>query len=193
METSLTAALLAFQFSLGFILAVGTVILSKGYNPNHSFREQTAPNPSSLLYLIVFSFILIGPILATTPLAATWTPVYGASIEGVLSIHGTRLLTFLVDIFLVSIIIGKTGGWKASPFTALVFNIPAIAILLKDSAFNVTLYVVVIALAFGGFLAYSRHIGRNLNERPEDDAALWVVTILSLVLTTAIGVFTRHL
>lgn len=194
MNASLTvsAALLVFQFCFGAILAVGVWIISRGYNPEHGIRIQRAKNPTSLLFLIIaVTFATIGPILVTSALAVTWAPAYGASIHGGLSIDGVRSWVFALDIVMVSLIISKTGGWKASPFPALNFSLPAIAILLGDSGLKVAIYTASVAFLYGASLAHSRG-GRVGEARGEDDLALWVVTILALALTTTIGVLTRH-
>jgi hypothetical protein len=196
MNASLTvsAALLVFQFFFSAILAIGVSIISRGYNPHHGIRIQRARNPTSLLFLILaITFATIGPILATNSFATTWTPVYGAALHGGLPVDAVKAWVFVLDLALVSVIIGKTGGWKASPFPSLNFSIPAIAILLGDSGFKVAIYTTLLALIFGGSLAYSRSQGlASESGRSEDDVALWVVAVSALALTTAIGVFTHR-
>lgn len=196
MDASLTvsSALLVFQFFFSAILAIGVSIISRGYNPHHGIRVQRARNPTALLFLIIaITFATIGPVLATNSFTTTWTPAYGASVHGGLPIGSVKVWVFILDIALVSVIINKTGGWKASPFPSLNFSIPAIAILLGDSGIKVAIYTMLLAVIFGGSLWYARSHGAHVESgRSEDDVALWVVVVSALALTTAIGVFTRH-
>jgi hypothetical protein len=169
-------------------------ILSKGYNPEHGIRIQAAKNPTSLLFLIlIVTFITLGPVLLTDSFAATWGPVYGGTPHLGLSVGAVKLWVFLIDIFIISWMTVKTGGWKTSPFPSLTFSIPAIAILLSESAARVIIYTSLISLIYGVSLLYPmRRFGDASASRAEDDIALWVVTVLTLVLTTLIGIYTRH-
>jgi len=191
---TVSGALVVFQFFIAFILSIGIAITSRGYNPEHGIRIQSAKNPVVILFLILIStFITLGPILVTDSFAATWGPAYGATSHFGLGIGSVKLWVFVVDILMTSWIISKTGGWKFSPFPALPFNIPVIAILLGESGIRVGVYVCLISSIYGLSLFIGRsHFAGVKAGRAEDDVSLWVVTVLALTLTTLIGVLTRH-
>jgi hypothetical protein len=191
---SIPAALLVFHIAFCLILAFGIWVLSKGYNPNHSIRTQRARNPAPFfVWFILIVFAPILPIIFSDAFASSWTPTYGAHIRAGLPIDGVKAWVFIVDILIVSVLIFRTGGWKASPFPSLNFSIPAIAILLGDSGSMVAAYTGLVAIIYGGSLGYARLRGRVfLSDRPEDDVALWILSIAALALTTTIGVLTRH-
>ena len=191
---TVSGALVVFQFFIALILSIGVAITSRGYNPEHGIRIQAAKNPVVILALILISTIItLGPILATDSFAATWGPAYGATSHFGFSIDHVKLWVFVVDILMISWIISKTGGWKSSPFPALPFNIPVIAILLGESGLRVGAYVCLISAIYGLSLYIGRsHFVGTRSGRAEDDVSLWVVTVLALTMTTLIGVFTRH-
>lgn len=191
---TVSGALVVFQFFIALILSIGVAITSRGYNPEHGIRIQAAKNPVGILALILISTIItLGPILVTDSFAATWGPAYGATSHFGIGIDHVKLWVFVVDILMIAWIISKTGGWKSSPFQALPFNIPVIAILLGEGGFRVGAYVCLISAIYGLSLYVGRgHFVAARAGRAEDDISLWVVTVLALAMTTLIGVFTRH-
>src|SRR5690242_20060850 len=120
---SIPTALLVFHVAFCLILAFGIWILSKGYNPNHGIRVQRARNPAS--FFVWFALIVFAPTLPNLfsgALATSWSPAYGAHIHEGLPVDGVKPWVFVIDILIVSVLIFRTGGWKASPFPSLNFS-----------------------------------------------------------------------
>jgi len=194
---TLPSALLILQFCMMLILFIGVMILSHGYIPSHGIRDQAAINPAAHLFLIItFAVLTMAPLFFTGKFSDTWSPVFGAHSEVQLKLENVKLWIFASDIVVPAVLVARTRGWKASPFTSVVFSIPAFAILLRESPLRVGTYTLAISAVYGLGLWWERasHVARiEYRDRAQFEIALWTVGVMMLALTTLIGVLTRGL
>jgi hypothetical protein len=189
-QVTIPGALLILQFCLMIIMFLGVWI-----RVGERSHERYANTSSLFFTIIVFAIATIGPIFFTGKFGDTWSVIYGAGNFTGTGLETTKNIIFILDIFISSLMIIRTGGWKLSPFLSILFSLPAFAILLRETGGRVAIYTLLIAAFFGCGLWRDR-VYRNQPderyERKEDDVATWVVAISMLILTTVIGVLTRH-
>lgn len=191
---TIPGALLILQFCLMTILFVGVAILSRGFVASHGIRNQEARNPAPhYFWIIVFALLTIAPIFFSGKFSETWSPMLGHSFTPGFDIQTVKFFVFILDVMLPTLLIVRTGGWKSSPFGAVLFSIPAFAVLLRESGFRVGFYTLFIVIVYGVGLWFERNgkASYEKRDRLELDIALWVVGAGMLALTTVIGLLTR--
>ena len=101
----------------------------------------------------------------------------------------SSLVAFILDIAWVSIMVRMTGGSTVSAYSPIYFMLPPLAIFLRESQFHIIVYLFVVILSFSWNLSLKGW--EYDHERSFPRLAYWVVSIISLLLTTFIGYITR--
>jgi len=119
-------------------------------------------------------------------------PAFGDIDFPTLPKHYSFPIVFTLDILGAGVLMGITGGSRDSPFSAVLFSLPALSIFLRESPtsfFTYTALTVVMFLFFSLF----EHTARAILENPKHNAAFQVVTLGCLALSTLVGYATRPL
>jgi hypothetical protein len=185
---NITVAALITQFSIVVIISIGAMILKSGDRYIPIFSKSPARNfPWTILFFVLPT---IGLLVFSDQLSEVWLPLFGdISFSGVpWSI--ALLVMFIADILLVTYMVYNTGGSDNSPFNAVFFMLPALAIFLRESGTRIVVYLVLVGICFS-FNLYkcaieSKSVGFKLRRH-----AYLVVSLLSFVLVTFIGYVTR--
>lgn len=178
--TSIIAAALIAQVSLLGIMAVVSSLVALGYRGRHGF-------PYVVLLLALGTLV---PLMFTEGYSATWAPVLGASSGSALSRATSMLTVFLADIAAVHILVWRTGGSRQSPFQAIYFLIPTLALFLREPLRHVLLYLALVILSYS-LLSASSEVFEYRNEVSVHRFAYWFGTVACFVLATYIGYVTR--
>jgi uncharacterized membrane protein YhdT len=186
---NITAAALITQFSIVVIISIGARILKHG--GWHVPFYYKSPDPGGFSWTILF-FALpsIGLLVFSDQLSEVWLPLFGdISFSGVpWSI--ALLVMFIADILLVAYMVYNTGGSDNSPFNAVFFMLPALAIFLRESGIRIVVYLVLVGIGFSFNLYKCAIESKSVGSERRRYAHL-VVSLLTFMLVTLIGYATR--
>lgn len=188
---SLTTALLTTQFVLLAIVFVGVLFLRDGENSLSVFSDN--PRPATKYfpsYLFGFALVTLACLAFSQDFAALSRPVFGDIEFPALVRSDAFLIVFTLNIFAAGVLMHTTGGAKDSPFAAVLFALPALAIFLREPPgryFTYTAFAVVLFLAF----QKPRGLGAAVVNNPRHQAAFTFVTLGVLALSTFVGFVTR--
>ena len=189
--TTLTTAFLLTQFFLLLIVYCGILALRQGENTFSPFSSNPRPATRNLPSL-VFGFALI--TLACLAFSQDFILLSKAAFGDVefpaLSRNNAFLVVFFLDIVGAGFLMGITGGAKDSPFSSVLFALPALAIFLRETPTRFFIYT---ALAVILFLLFPRPntAGSAVWENPRHVLAFQVVTLGCLALSSLLGYATR--
>ena len=188
---NLTTALLITQFILLVIVFAGVLILRAGENSLSAFSDNPRPATRHFpSYLLGFALVTLACIAFSQDFVLLSRPVFGDLEFPSLTQPDAFLVVFTLNIFGAGILMQVTGGAKDSPFSAVLFALPALAIFLREPPgrfFTYTAFAVVLFLAF----QKPRGLGAAVIQNPRHQAAFNVVTLGVLALSTLVGYVTR--
>ena len=97
---------------------------------------------------------------------------------------------FLLDIIGAALLMGITGGSKDSPFSAVLFMLPALAIFLREDPSRFFFYTGLAVVLFL-ILRKAGDMGKAVLENPKVQLSFQVVTLGCLALSSLVGYATR--
>lgn len=189
--TTLTTAFLITQFFLLLIVYFGILALRAGENSFSSFsnnpRHATRNLPSLALG---FSLITLAGLAFSQDFVLLSKPAFGDIDFPALPREDAFMFVFLLDIVGAGLLMGLTGGSKDSPFSAVLFALPALAIFLRETPARFFIYT---ALAVAAFLILPRSNSSReaILENPKHVLAFQLVTLGCLALSSLVGYATR--
>lgn len=197
-SVNIAAAALITQFSLVGIFVMGLIIIRLG-EPRVARYDHEARSSEFAWILLIFTVVSLGALLTAGEFVKLWAPVFGQLDVPRLALHDAVLLVFILDALCTSILVYRTEGSRASPFAAIFFAIPALAIFLRQPTSYVVVTSVLVVVLFTFNLIYYKWDDRGgLNFASERIAAqrsgtgvFWVVAVATFILTTWIGVITQ--
>ncbi len=188
---NLTSAFFVTQFLLLVIVFAGVLVLRAGEGSFSAFSENprlaTKHFPS---FLLGFALVTLACLVFSQDFVLLSKPVFGDIEFPALSRSDAFLIVFTLNIFGAGVLMHATGGAKESPFAAVLFALPALAIFLREPPsryFAYTGFAVVLFLAF----QRPRGFGAAVLENPRHQTAFNVVTLGVLALSTLVGYVTR--
>ena len=173
--------------------ALGLLSMSK------SFGVQARSSYSTLVVWLLMALVLL---VMGEDLYATWGSILGQVTLPTVPRNYTFLAVFVLDIVFLTILVLRTGGTRNSPFTSVLFLLPALAIFLREPAWRFLSYAVVVGMIYAMLLRtriqqYDERLYRASFEDSEkrdllyaDRAAVWT-NLTCLALATLIGYITR--
>jgi hypothetical protein len=177
--TSLTTAFLITQIFLLLIVYFGILALRYGEKTFSAFSNNPRPATRNLPSLVFgFSFVTLAPLAFSQDFVLLSQPAFGDVLFPALPRDDAFLIVFLLDIIGAGILMGFTGGAKDSPFSAVLFALPALSIFLRE---NPTRF------------SRSNSSGNAVLENPKHVLAFQLVTLGCLALSTLVGYATRPL
>jgi len=188
---TLTAAFLITQFVLLLIVYLGIVALRYGENTLSRFSDNPRPATRNLPSLVLgFALITLACLAFSQDFVQLSKPVFGDITFPALARDDAFLIVFLLDVVGAGLLMGITGGSKDSPFSAVLFALPALSIFLREDPSRFLFYTglaVILFLLFRG----SRAVGKAVLENPRLQLSFQVVTLGCLALSTLVGYATR--
>lgn len=185
---NIAAAALTTQVGLVVIMFVGAVILRVG--DVAPFNREESGSTWLAWVILPFGLGALAALVFSSDFAATWRPVYRGAQVPLLATPTAILVAFVADILCVAILVGSSGGSRNSPFQALYFVSPALAIFLREPFGRVTSYTGLVVILF---LFQLSSVPRRETDSylKAETLSYGVVSALCVLLTTLIGYITR--
>ncbi len=186
---NIAGATLLINFFILVILFIGIFIINgeiESIDTSKKIDEEKRNIHQIRLSPVIWGFILTFPALfISESMFKIWQPLFqGLSIPTV-STHNSVFYVFIINLILASYLVWRSGGVQNSPFTSVLFTIPALAIFLRLQP-----YVFIICTAYVAciylFTLYGFSDKKSLNAKHANA----VVNILCLILTTFTGYIT---
>ncbi|MEK7397732.1 MAG: hypothetical protein AAB116_12445 [Candidatus Poribacteria bacterium] len=178
---NITAAVLITQFSIVVIISIGAAILKSG--------DRYSPISGFSWVILFFALPTIGLLAFSDQLSDMWLPLFGNISFSGISWSIALLVMFIADTLLVTYMVYNTGGSEKSPFNAVLFMLPALAIFLRESGLRIVVYLVLVGISFSFNLYIYAFDSEWVDERRKP--ANLFVSLLTFVLITFIGYVTR--
>ena len=99
----------------------------------------------------------------------------------------------IADIIVLTVFVAQSGGSARSPFQPLYLFLPTVALFLRESSGRVILYSVAVGLSFVSLLLVPTFGSNAIDDEGRHRVAYGIVSILCLIATCFIGIFTRGL
>jgi hypothetical protein len=177
------------QISIIAILFVGSLILRPAADTGRLGERH--PYHNFAWIILAFALVTLIPLTFSELISGSWRPLLGLGGNVGFSRAGAMAVMFLGDTLCVTILVGRTGGSSESPFQALYFLLPPLAIFLREPLGRLLLYVSLLSLSFTFFIFRPEPQTRFVNTNPWFRMAYWFVAIASFMLATYIGYVTR--
>ncbi|HDR9510436.1 TPA: hypothetical protein QDC03_005602 [Burkholderia cepacia] len=169
------------QIALIMILLLG-VWLTQHRNPTTNDKHL----PLSII--VVTLLLSLAVLVATRDFYGVWSPILGDLVFPTVSDSGGLVVSFCIDLIAVTLLLLYTGGAKESPFTSVLFLIPALAIFLREPPWHFFGYAGYAAVVY----SFSLKVGITGRGSVGDSASGWV-NLACLGLTMLTGYITRPL
>lgn len=189
--STLTTAFLTTQFFLLLIVYCGILALRAGEKTFSPFSDNPRPATRNLPSLVLgFSLITLACLAFSQDFVLLSKPAFGEVDFPSLPRDDAFLVVFVLDIVGAGLLMGITGGSKDSPFSAVLFALPALSIFLRETPARFFIYT---ALAVTLFLLFPRPntAGKAVLDNPKHILAFQLVTLGCLALSSLVGYATR--
>jgi hypothetical protein len=192
---NITAAALLTQLLLLVGIFFGAAILKRG-DVSHKYRPLRVVEPlftplSPLPWLVgVLALVTLVPLSLSDDFTPLVEPMLGGLALPSIAAGTSRLVMFLTDILIIGLVVFLTGGSRQSPFTAIFFILPALAIFLREPSSHLVLYLLLVSTWFTVGMGRERLSDEIVAERALV-VSYWFVAIYCLALTTFVAYVTR--
>lgn len=190
---NVTGAIIVVQLCLLIIIALGIFT-----NFERLAKHNKQKSYGATIVLAVFSLMAVA---MSADFYAIWSPILGDVSLPTIARSNAFAWVFSLDIVITILLVLWSGGTMASPFTAILFLIPALAIFLRETPAKFFAYATFVGLYY--FLTIGLDM-RRFSALPRDhelsirgglsNSALGahrVVNIGCLILATLTGYITR--
>lgn len=189
--TALTTAFIITQFVLLVIVFIGIQILRYGESRLSRYSDNSRPASRKLPSLVFgYSLITLACLAFSQDFVLLSKPAFGDMEFPSLTREDAFLFVFLLDIVGAGVLMGMTGGSKDSPFSAVLFALPALSIFLREEPARFLMYTLV---AVSLFIIFPRpnSSGKAVVENPAHVLAFQFVTLGCLAVSSFVGYVTR--
>lgn len=180
-DTSIIAAALIAQVSVIVIMAVTSALVAVGHHGRGCFAYV----------VLVLALMTLIPLMFTRGYSATWGPLLGAGDTLGIARSTSMLIVFLANVGAVHVLVWATGGSRVSPFQAVYFLIPTLALFLREPLGHVLLYLSCVITSYSYLSAKPGLEEDRPGEIGIDRFAYWLDAVACLILATYIGFLTR--
>jgi len=151
--------------------------------------DPTQDDQQVSLSIIVYTLLVtLAFLIATRSFYVVWSPILGDVSLPTFSDSGGLMICFWVDLLAITLLMMLTGGAKESPFTSVLFLVPALAIFLRQPPSHFFMYAVYASAIY----CWSLMRGVTGRKSRDHTAHGWV-NLLCLGLTMLTGYITRPL
>lgn len=186
---NITAAAVVMQFCLSAIIFVGALWVIRQEKKFDRFYPDRPNIGRYAAFLIAFSLISIGLLIFSDQFSGFWKPLSGEVSFSFVVWSRALLLVFCLNIICAAVLVQVTGGSYRSPFTAIYFILPALALFLRESPQRIVFYALTVSVLFVlGIIMRSQ--GPELDENTYM-GAYGLVSVGCLMLSVVIGFITR--
>jgi hypothetical protein len=180
-DTSVVAATLVAQVSIIVVMFAISVLIAWG-------NRGVGGGAYIVLALALVTLITL---MFTRGYSATWGPLLGTNAPVGLARSTSMLVVFLVNIAAVHALVVMTGGSRESPFSAIYFLIPTLALFLRESLDHVVLFLSLVAASYTYLSLGNRYYGSYDSRLNVHRFAYWFSAVACFILATYIGYVTR--
>ena len=144
--------------------------------------------PALILGMTLFTLV---PLLLSHGFAPAWRPLVGTLAPSAISDGWTMLIVLVVDILGLSVLVAATGGSQQSPFQAVYFLLPTLALFLRQSPTRVLVTATVVFVSFSVLMGPRHfHNGHGYGGDRHNAISYWFVSMASLAVAVYIGLAT---
>ncbi|MGJ7915544.1 hypothetical protein ACI48D_08745 [Massilia sp. LXY-6] len=97
---------------------------------------------------LVLAILTIISVALSAEFYQVWSPLMGDVQLPTVSRSSAFMIVFLLDIFATMLLIRWTGGTRNSPFTSMLFLIPALAIFLREPPVKFIIYALIVGVYY---------------------------------------------
>ena len=180
-DVSIIPTALIAQISILAIMCIGSFLIALDQ------REALGAG----FIILALTLLTIIPLMLTSGYSAFWTPRFGASPDMGIHHSTSMVLMFLLDILALSLFVWKTGGSLNSPFQAIYFLLPALAIFLREPKNRLLLYFVLITISFSLLMSIVHKRSWYDSSVRIHRVAYWFVAVACFALAMYIGYITQ--
>ena len=185
---TLSSAFLITQFALLVTTFFGFWILSLGEDSMHnSHFSSKSVSLKVTRYLMGFALMSLACLIFTEDFVNLSQPIFGNIYLPSLTKEDSFLTVFLLDIIGAASLMAVSGGAKSSPFSPLLFGLPALSIFLKEPPSRFLIYTALTALLFAILFNPNNRYGRAIQSNLKYSLAYKFVTLTSLGISTIVG------
>ena len=185
---TLSTAFLITQFALLTTTFIGFQILSLGEDGMHSLHYSSKSVSSRVTrYLMGFALSSLACLICTEEFVNLSQPIFSNIYLPSLTKEDSFLTVFLLDILGAALLMGISGGSKDSPFSSLLFGLPALSIFLKEPPSRFLIYTALAACLFWVLFSPNNKYGRAIQTNTKHALAYKFTTLASLGISTIVG------
>lgn len=184
---NLASGAIVAQVSILGILFVGAFAIRRGEVNARLFEK---PSYASIAWIALgLGVVTLGALAVSDAFGIAWGPVVGLAKTAGISWSTALQSMFVLDILCVTAIVFQTGGSRSSPFQALYFLIPTLAILLREPAKGLVVYLILVVTFFT--IGMAKNLETRAESIPQHRFAYWFVSVSSFIVAVVIGFLTR--
>mgnify|MGYP003597590702 CR=1 FL=1 len=174
------------------VLFIGALTIQRAARTWRLYRQQVTYYSFGW---IVLSFTVLSLLLVvfSDAFVATSRPVLSGIVTPTIPYAAAIFLAFCSDILCITLLVARTGGTQASPFTALYSLIPVLAILLREPVGRFVTYTSLLLLSYSVLLFNPPRSDTYEDDRAWFRLTYWIVGVLAAAIAVYIGWFTRPL
>jgi hypothetical protein len=140
---NVAGATIVVQVCLLTIVTVATLVENETEIESRRDRKQRAYEPT-----VVLAILTIIAVALSADFYQVWSPLMGDVQLPTFGRSGAFLFVFMLDIIATMMLITWTGGSRSSPFTSMLFLIPALAIFLREPPWKFLMYATIVGIYY---------------------------------------------
>ena len=187
---NVAGATFLIQFCILAILIIGIYMVNAALSAidtsNHIGHAKNNLDPIRLTSVLICFLLTFPALFISESFFKIWGPLFQGIGISTIGTHAAVLFVFIVNLIIVTYLIWLSGGVQSSPFTAVLFMLPALAVFLRLQSYVYILCTIYAAVAYLAIL-YSHKESTRIKGKHANAA----VNTLCLVLTALIGYITR--
>ena len=138
------------QIAIVAILFIGSLILRPAAD---RWRLGSGHPYHGFAWIILgFALVTLIPLIFSEMVSDSWRPLLGIGQSVGFSRAGAMTTMFVGNAICVTMLVAKTGGSSESPFQAIYFLLPTLAIFLREPLGRILLYLVLVSVSFTFFM-----------------------------------------
>ena len=189
---TIVAGTILAQVSLLAIMSIAGRLIRRDQTLVRWYKEL--PNYAGFGWtLLALTLVTLSTLVLSDGFAETWRPLFQSLSYSGIPWSLAVPVVFAADIVVLTVFVAQSGGSTRSPFQPLYFFLPTIALFLRESSGRVILYSVAVGLSFA-LLLFVPPLGEGAaDDEARHRLAYGLVSLLCLLATCFIGIFTRSL
>lgn len=140
---NVAGATIVVQVCLLTIIAIAILVENETEIESRRDRKQRAYGLT-----VVLAILTIIAVALSADFYQVWSPLMGDVQLPTFGRSGAFLFVFLLDIIATIMLITWTGGSRSSPFTSMLFLIPALAIFLREPPWKFLTYAGIVGIYY---------------------------------------------